>query len=210
MKNILRNKKGFTLLEILVTVGIVGVLSAVAIPAYNQYKGSVTRTAMKSDTGNIAKSYLAYNAMNGDYCANLKDVGIQIEDKRNYNKQGWLGFSNTTCTPSIPAADIIVDGGGGTCTNHQTITGTNTNPQPTSQSACTTAPAGGGTAGTWSTGGLISILPTTDCELAPDQFVTGSYSNVMDIDYAYFTNDDGKVHEDLGSPGDCSNVPATW
>ena len=133
MKNILRNKKGFTLLEILVTVGIVGMLSAVAIPAYNQYKSSVTRSAMKSDVGNVSKSYLAYNAMNGDYCSNLADVGVQLGDQRNYNKNGWLGFSNSTCTPAIPSADIIVDGGtgSGSCTGTATTT-------TTSPPACST------------------------------------------------------------------------
>ena len=51
MKNILKNKKGFTLLEVLVTVGILGVLSAIAIPAYKQYKDTANDTACKIGSG---------------------------------------------------------------------------------------------------------------------------------------------------------------
>ena len=99
MKNILMNKKGFTLLEILVTVGIVGVLSAVAVPAYNQYKRGTIETAVESDIGNFQKAYMAFNAINGTYCTTFASAGITIRDGRNYSKNGAIGFAvvNSAC-----------------------------------------------------------------------------------------------------------------
>ena len=37
MKNKLKNSNGFTLIELMITVAIVGILSAVALPAYQDY-----------------------------------------------------------------------------------------------------------------------------------------------------------------------------
>ena len=142
---------------------------------------------MKSDVGNISKSYLAWNAMNGDYCAGLENVGVQIGDTRNYNKDGWIGFSNQNgCPTTITLPDIQITGDG-ICTGALDSGGNAIT--PTTQAACAAAD----TPGAWTAGS--AAIPGTLCTLEPDQFVAGSYSNVMDIDYAFFTNDDSKVLE---------------
>ncbi len=56
----LRNKKGFTLIELIVVIGIISVLAAIAIPVFAQYKERAYDSDVKSHLHNIflaCKSY---------------------------------------------------------------------------------------------------------------------------------------------------------
>ncbi|MFY3621221.1 pilin [Achromobacter xylosoxidans] len=67
--------KGFTVIELMITVAIIGVLSAVAIPAYQDY---VTRSQVSEAVllGSGAKPAIAeYYANNGEYPANNNSIG---------------------------------------------------------------------------------------------------------------------------------------
>ena len=104
MKRILGNKKGFTLLEILVTVGIVGVLSAVAVPAYKQYKDNANAAALKADVSTGHKAYLAYETVYNSYCASLDGVGIKnIGTSPLYTgaQKAFAGFNSNTCNGGV-------------------------------------------------------------------------------------------------------------
>jgi prepilin-type N-terminal cleavage/methylation domain-containing protein len=64
----MRSKKGFTLIEILIVVVIIGILAAIAIPKFANTKDKTFVAAMKSDLRNLAtyeKQYAADN--NGAY-----------------------------------------------------------------------------------------------------------------------------------------------
>ncbi len=93
MKNILRNKKGFTLLEVLVTVGIVGVLSAIAIPAYKKYKEGANQTAVKSEVSSGHKAYMAHETFNNTFCATLDSAGIQTVGTSNLYTSATNSFA---------------------------------------------------------------------------------------------------------------------
>ena len=202
MRNLLRNNRGFTLLEILVTVGIVGVLSAVAVPAYNQYKKGTIETAVESDIGNFQKAYMAYNAVNGTYCASFSQAGIKMRDTRNYIKKGAIGFGavNTDCGGAPATGDVQEIPESGTCSiaTH------------TTQATC----IGATPAGTW-TGGALGTL-NANCELDLDQFKMGATTNVSGIDKIWGINEEGKIGEaegtGLGGVADCANtdIAAAW
>ncbi len=96
MKQI-KNKKGFSLIEILVSMGLIGVLTAIAIPAYNNYRGNANKTVLKSDVGNAYKAYHAYNAVEGDFCADLSGAGLtSIQESSTYGTKGFVGFDDGT------------------------------------------------------------------------------------------------------------------
>ena len=207
MRNILRNNRGFTLLEILVTVGIVGVLSAVAVPAYNQYKKGTIETAVESDIGNFQKAYMAYNAVNGSYCTSFADAGIRIRDGRNYAKNGAIGFNsvNASCG-GVPANVTDVEYKPtdlGTCSGPAATPACSTySTQATCAAGCNWASATQGT--------------IANCDLDLDQFKMGVTTNVSGIEKIWGINEEGKIGEAEGSTlvgaADCNNatVSSAW
>ncbi len=56
----MKKEKGFTLVELLIVVAIIGILAAIAIPQFNKYKVRGYIASLKSDLKNIHTAAQAY------------------------------------------------------------------------------------------------------------------------------------------------------
>lgn len=65
---------GFTIVELLIVIVVIGILAAITIVAYNGVQDRAHDTAVKSDLTTIAKKIQLYNADNGNYPTNLKPL----------------------------------------------------------------------------------------------------------------------------------------
>ncbi len=62
-----RDQKGFTLIELMIVIAIIGILAAIAIPQFASYRQRGVRASMVSDARNIATELEAFFADNQTY-----------------------------------------------------------------------------------------------------------------------------------------------
>ena len=110
-----RGEKGFTLIELMIVIAIIGILAAIAIPQFTNYKRRAANSAAMSDAKNLATAQEVYHTDNNTYASSTASlVGV-----------GFPGASKGV-TPNITGANAdtfsatLVHSGG---TKTYTVTG---------------------------------------------------------------------------------------
>ncbi len=94
-----RDKRGFTLIELMIVIAIIGILAAIAIPQFTSYRERAYIASMKADCNAIRVAEEAYFADNAEYkttenpAIDLKDYGIVALSEGNSVK--------VTCTDKV-------------------------------------------------------------------------------------------------------------
>lgn len=75
-------KRGFTIVEIVIVVAVIGILAAVSIIGYGAFSRNAAENTMKSDLKGTAASLESYRNFNNDYPATLGN-GERVQSKDN-------------------------------------------------------------------------------------------------------------------------------
>ena len=73
----LKNKKGFSLLEVLIAVAIIGIISAIAIPQFADQRENAAKVASDTSASNIAKAFQNCVVLNNfSSCDSLPELKV--------------------------------------------------------------------------------------------------------------------------------------
>lgn len=74
----LKNQKGFTLMELMIVIVIIGVLAAIGVPAYRTFTDKARRTACQANQRTIATVVSLYRAEKGSDPADCADTSALV------------------------------------------------------------------------------------------------------------------------------------
>lgn len=104
MTKLIKKQDGFTLIELMIVVAIIGILAAIAIPNFLQYQLKAKTAEAKTNMGAIKTSQEAFAAENDQYiCAATRPAGNATASKTAWGAVAASGF---TLIGFQPAGDV--------------------------------------------------------------------------------------------------------
>jgi type IV pilus assembly protein PilA len=88
------NNKGFSLVELMVVVAIIGILASVAVPQVNKYMAKARQSEAKTNLGSMYTAMKAFYAEYNVYDNRFQIIGFAPEGKLRYNI-GWATSAAT-------------------------------------------------------------------------------------------------------------------
>ena len=103
------NNKGFTLIELMIVIAIIGILAAIAIPNFIAYRNKSFCTQTESDASGIAASVADYFSIPTH--VNTPDVD-ELNNNQGYTLTGTNSPTVTGANPNLNITITVTDGSG--------------------------------------------------------------------------------------------------
>lgn len=91
LKTLLNRQKGFTLIELMIVVGIIGILVAIAAPNFAKYQSKARQSEAKISLAAIYTAQKSFYSEYSSYIPSLDAVGFAPEGNKRFYSVGWTG-----------------------------------------------------------------------------------------------------------------------
>ena len=105
----IRNRKGFTLVELMIVVAIIGILAAIAIPNFLQFRLKAKTSEAKSNLGAIRSTEVAYFAEWNFYVGNQPSTPDRATARSSANKEVWDTTTRFSILGFAPEGSVFYD-----------------------------------------------------------------------------------------------------
>jgi len=114
IRKMMKNKKGFTLIELMVVVIIVGILASVAVPLYTAHVKQAMASEGAALVGSIRTAERVYYAKHGAYTDGHDELGIDLTGNKYFKSIDNIsiqvsGEGETATFTAIATADADTD-----------------------------------------------------------------------------------------------------
>ena len=101
-------KEGFTLVELMVVVAIIGILASIALPQYKKFQSKARQSEVKIQLAAVYTVEQSFSSENSTYTLCLGNIGYGRDGTKFYYTVGFgAGVDNTTCGPSAAPGSCL-------------------------------------------------------------------------------------------------------
>jgi type IV pilus assembly protein PilA len=115
--------KGFTLVELMVVVAIIGILASIAIPNYQRYQAKARQTEAKISLAALLTAEQSYAVESSTFIACLYKIGYQPTGSNFFYATGFQSAPGNTCgAGGVKADGTVYTATNASCTDYFTGT----------------------------------------------------------------------------------------